>query len=651
MLKNLTLALVLILLAFNTTAKKPLIPLDHFTQMPMVSSPSISPDGKNIAVILNQGELTQVAVMPFNDSSNVKVILQLGNDKYRIDNLYWGNDERILVSVTQPFNIQNSRYRTTHLYSAKIDGTDAFEIRKRNRKKTAVAFYYNSPNVLSLLQDDPNHILVTINDPRDGNYSSVFKVDINDGSFDKYLPNSKRIVSWGVNTNGEVLLAVGIDKNPKKDIKYIYTRKTSDDDWKLVKTREAYKSHTFGVIMYEQKTNSIIVNSDYIENDNEKPKDSLWRYYIDTEKFELLGRAPGNFDVTGAIIRTEGNNREVIGYKYNDGFMRYVYFDKKSDAFARQIRSLFAKKGLQANIYDWDRTKGRFIISSISDSKPEQYYTFDKKTKKLQAWYGQYPQLSKFELSKVEPFDFKARDGMNLHGYLTLPKNIENPPVILFPHGGPYARDSQYFDTFVQMFASRGFAVLQVNFRGSTGYGNRYHTSGYMQWGKKMQTDLLDAMQWVKDSGKANTDKSCIVGASYGGYTALVAGFQTPDMFKCIISIAGISDMEQQIKHWERFGSDGYVDNAVSSDPKEMFEVSPINHVNKFKVPVLLIHGHADTRVSYYQSERMYEALKDANKEVEYEVFKFGTHHLNDAANRSKAMTMMESFITEHLSE
>jgi dipeptidyl aminopeptidase/acylaminoacyl peptidase len=649
MLKIISMALVLILLSFNTIAKSPLIPLKHFTQMPMVSSPAISPDGKNIAVILNQGEFTQVAIMPFNERTKVKIVLQLGAEKLRIENIYWANDERIIVSVTQPFIIQHARYRVSHLYSAKIDGSSAFELRKKSRNKTPVNFYYNSPRILSLLDKEPNHILVTMNDARDNNYSSVFKVNVNDGSFDKYLPNSKRITSWGVTRNGEILLAIGVDKNPNKDIKYIYTRKNSDADWELVKTREAYKSYTFGVVLYEQETNTIIVNSDYTENEGDAPKDSLWRYHITTGKFELLGRAPENYDVTAPIIRREGERNEVIGYKYNDGFVRYVYFDKKSDALATQIRGIFAGRNLQANINDWDHKKERFIVSTISDNKAAQFYLFDQKANTLNTWYGQYPQLNKFELAKVQPFDFKARDGMELHGYLTLPNDVKNPPVILYPHGGPYARDSQYFDSFVQMFASRGYAVLQVNFRGSTGFGNKYHTSGYMQWGKKMQTDLLDAMQWVEKSGKANTKNACIVGGSYGGYAALVAGFQTPDMFKCIISVAGIADMEAQIAHWERFGGGGYVDNAVSKDPDEMSKVSPVNHANQFKAPVLLIHGKSDVRVSYYQSEAMYDALKDADKEVEYELFKFGTHHLNDAANRTKAMTMMEAFLTKHL--
>jgi dipeptidyl aminopeptidase/acylaminoacyl peptidase len=533
------------------------------------------------------------------------------------------------------------------LYSAKIDGSEVFEIRRKS--KDQVSFYYNSPNVLSLLDDDPKHILITINDPRDNNYSSVYKVNIEDGDFDKYLPNSNRIVSWGVNRTGEVLLAVGVDNNPNKDISYIYTRKNSDAEWQLVKTREAYQSDTFSVIMYEQETNSIIVNSDHTENENDVSKKSLWRYHIASGKFELLGRAPENYDVTGAIIRREGKDRKVIGYQYNDGFTRYVYFDNKSDALVQQLRNVFAKKDLKTNIYDWDHKKERYIVVTFSDQKAAQYYLFDKKANKLSPWYGSYPQLNRQKLSNVEPFDFKARDGMKLYGYLTLPNDIKNPPIILYPHGGPYARDTQEFDPFVQMFASRGYAVLQVNFRGSTGYGNRYQPSGYNQWGKNMQTDLLDAMQWVKESGKANTNNACIVGASYGGYAALVAGFQTPDMFKCIISIAGISDMEAQITHWKIFGSDGYVDHAVSKNPKEMVEVSPINHVSKFKAPVLLIHGKSDVRVSYYQSDKMYNALKDAKKEVEYEAFDFGTHHLNDAANRTKAMSMMEAFLTKHL--
>ena len=186
--------------------------------------------------------------------------------------------------------------------------------------------------------------------------------------------------------------------------------------------------------------------------------------------------------------------------------------------------------------------KQRFLILTVSDTSPHCFYTFDKAKGKLNAWYGSYPQLAKTQLSKVERFDFEARDGRPLHGFLTLPNGVKNPPVVLHPHGGPYGiYDSKYFDPFVQMFASRGYAVVQVNYRGSGANGNAYKTSGYGEWGKKMQTDLIDALDYVVGTGKVHKKKACIAGASYGGYAALAAGYQTPDRFQCIISIAGIT--------------------------------------------------------------------------------------------------------------
>ncbi|NQY65751.1 MAG: S9 family peptidase [Alteromonadaceae bacterium] len=646
MLRHLFILIPLFLLSTALNAKEATIPLKHFNQMPMVKLPSISPDGKHIASILNQGDLTQVAIFPFEDKTKMQVLLQLGGEKYRIESIDWANNERILVTVTQPLRIAdwNVRVRTTHIYSAKIDGSDVFEIRKKARDTKKTTFYRYSPDLLSLLEEEPDHILVTMNDERDDNYTSVFKVNVTNGDFEKYLPNTNRIVRWGVSYTGEVLLGVGVDKNHRVNTRYIYTRKNVDSQWKMVKSYEAYKTNTFDVVAYESKTNSIIVISDY-----KLKKNALWRFDIASGEYELLGEAPGTLDVTSAIIRLEGKKRHVVGFRYNDNFVKRVYFDENSNKFSQQITSLFGKSNLQGSLYDWDRNKQRYIISVVSDSVPRKYYIYDKKVNKIKPWYTQFPYLARVQLAKVQPFDFEARDGMKLHGYLTLPNNVKNPPVVLFPHGGPFSRDSQYFDPFVQMFASKGYAVLQVNFRGSTGYGNKYNTAGYHQWGKKMQTDLMDAMAWLKETKQADTDNACIVGASYGGYAALAAGYQTPDKFKCIVSIAGTANMQSTLNDWRRWGLKNYIENAVTSDEAELEKLSPVNHANKFKAPVLLIHGKVDTRVSYFQSKDMYDALKDAGKEVDLKLFKYGTHHLNDAVNRRDAMELMATFLEKHL--
>jgi len=636
----------LFLLSTNLLAKEGQIPLEYFNQMPMVEEPIISPDGKNIAVIFNQGELTQVALFPFDDKSQMKVILQLGTEKYRIESIDWANNERILVSVSQPMYIDDwkARVRTNHLYSANIDGSSVFELRKIAKNQRETTFYKNSPILKSLLNNDPDHILVTMYDERDNNYTSVFKVNVNTGEFNKYLPNSNRIIGWGVTNSGDVLLGVGRDNSRLNKTRYIYTRKDTKADWQMVKTYEAYKTETFNVISYEPEKNSIIVISDY-----KLGKDALWRFDIPSGEYTLLGEAPGQLDIRGAITRLEGNKRSVIGFTYNDNFIKRVYFDKNSNQFSQQIASIFNKKNLQANVYHADKNKQRFIIYAISDKSPGKYYLYDKKTNKLNFWYAQYPKLERSKLATVTPFNFKARDGMDLHGYLTLPNDVKNPPVVLFPHGGPFARDSQYFDPYVQMFASKGYAVLQVNYRGSEGYGNKYTTAGYHQWGKKMQTDLIDALAWLKESKQADTNNACIVGASYGGYAALAAGYQTPNTFKCIASIAGTANMQTTLSDWKRWGFNNYVKNAVTDDEQELKKLSPVYHAKEFKAPVLLIHGKADTIVSYYQSEDMYDALTKAKKDVDIKFYKYGTHNLNDAVNRKDAMELIASFLEKHL--
>jgi dipeptidyl aminopeptidase/acylaminoacyl peptidase len=486
---------------------------------------------------------------------------------------------------------------------------------------------------------------VTIKDKADEYYSSVYKVNVNTGEFKKYIPNGKRINGWYVNKKGEVLMAIGVDGNSKTDFSYFYARKDNKSEWALIKKNEAYQSETFSPVLYEPETNSVIIISDH-----KLAKDALWRYHIASDKYDLLGEAPDMLDVSGAITKLEGDNRVVVGFTYTDHFVKKVYFEGSNSALNQQIYDIFKQNKLQAYLTDWDKNQQRYIVYTVSDNKPGQYYLFDRAKNKLIPWYGEYPALKQHQLSKVLPISFKARDGMALNGYVTLPEGVENPPLVVYPHGGPYGiQDSQYFDPFVQLFASRGYAVLQVNYRGSGGFGNHYLTSGYSQWGKKMQTDIIDGVNWLKKQNRVNTDKACIAGASYGGYAALAAGYQTPDQFKCIVSIAGVSDMNEQVSYWKHRGLRSYINNAVNEKDEDLDIISPIDHVKQFKAPVLLIHGKVDTRVSYLQSEEMYDALKDADKQVEYKLFDHGTHNLDDATNRKQAMVLMIDFIDKYL--
>jgi dipeptidyl aminopeptidase/acylaminoacyl peptidase len=643
-----TILALFLLLPFSTLHAETL-PLEYFNQMPLIQQPIISPNGAHLAGIYNSNENTQVVVMPFG-TQNLKALVTLGGEKYRIESINWANDKRLLINVSQPYEFKGLKLRTTHLFSADLDAKNVFEMRRSinarvSTKTTELDFYFNSPSLLNILPNDADHILVTTRDSRDGNYASVYKVNINNGKFIKHIANTKRINNWITDKNGEILLAIGGSDRARDETKFVYLRENQDADWKLIKKYTPFESETFDPVMYEKESNSILVLSDHELN-----KTALWRFNIEKNEFtELVAQAPGTFDISSVIFKPSHTEMNIIGYQYVDNFVRRVYWDSEQKNIGSQLAALLSKSGLESNIYDLSHDENRYIISATSDSTPVKFYLFDKNKKSLSLWFSQFPYLEGKSLANVTPITFNARDGMEIYGYITLPNGVEKPPVILFPHGGPYARDYQYFDPYVQMMANEGYAVLQVNFRGSTGYGNKYTTSGYHQWGKAMQTDLLDAYEWLLATELVHKDKVCIAGASYGGYAALVAGYQTPELFDCIVSIAGVSDLGDQMTMWRRLGYFDYIDNAVSDDDTDIKAVSPYYHAEKFKKPVLLIHGRKDTRVSYRQSNTMYEQLKSEDKNVIYEEFEYGTHFLDDATNRVKAMKLMKDFFQEHL--
>lgn len=644
--------LFVVFFVFNSSATS----LD-FNSMPLISDPTLSPNGKLIVAIYNGGDDTAIVTMPFG-SREIVSIASLSKDKFRVENVNWANDERVLVEVSEAWPLKfggaTRRVRVNHIYSISKDGKSSIELKRRKREKTSnpsLDYYRSEPRILSFLPEDEDHILVEVADERDNYYSSVFKVNVNTGKHEKYLPNGKRIYWWGVDRNGQVRFAVGSDKNYRSIDQHFYFREDNDSEWEHIFKRTPFENETFSPFLYEQESHSLLV-----ETDHSLAKNAIWRFDLNTKKFtDLIVEAPGNLDIASPVMWRQGGQTSFVGASYYRDFLEYIYLDKEKSSLYNDIRNLFAKKGLQASIFDSDESRNRFIISVNTDDAPSKYYLYDRKAKSIKFWFSQYPQLEKKQLAKVSRIEFKARDGMALNGYFTAAKNGNKAPLIVFPHGGPHARDYQYFNPWVQMFANSGFNVLQVNFRGSSGFGNLYKTAGYKQWGKVMQQDVIDGMNWVKGNGLADTSRACIVGQSYGGYSALVAGYKTPGLFDCIVSIAGISDIETMLKREAIFGKSRkfnakYIgDTKSEKEMQDAAENSAINYASSFRAPVLLIHGKSDAVVSYEQSQDMAAALKKAKKEVDLEIIKFGTHYLDDASNREKSMSKVNEFLIKNL--
>ena len=238
---------------------------------------------------------------------------------------------------------------------------------------------------------------------------------------------------------------------------------------------------------------------------------------------------------------------------------------------------------------------------------------------------------------------------------MPLSREGEKPPLIVFPHGGPHARDYRYFDPFVQFFANRGYAVVQVNFRGSSGFGTTFQTAGYRQWGLRMQEDIYDAVDWLAGEGLVNMERKCIVGFSYGGFVALTAGFQRPRDYRCVVSFAGVPDLHEMVRldslvTEEKKAHAEMIGDISDADDKEMLRnVSAINHVRSIKASILLIHGVQDTRVHVDQSRDFARRARDEGVDIEYIEIEDGTHFIDEYSNRMTVFRALDAFLAEHL--
>ncbi|WP_162244264.1 MULTISPECIES: S9 family peptidase [unclassified Phenylobacterium] len=305
---------------------------------------------------------------------------------------------------------------------------------------------------------------------------------------------------------------------------------------------------------------------------------------------------------------------------------------------------------------EWSEDRTRFVIWTTAPSSPPAWYLFDKSRKELSPLGDEYPELKDAALGQTSWITYKARDGLEIPAYLTLPPGLAagvKPPLVVLPHGGPTMRDDYVFDYVAQFLATRGYAVLQPQFRGSWGFGDAFEKAGWGEWGGKMQTDLLDGIAAVAD--KADAGKVCIVGASFGGYAALAGATMHPDAYKCAASVAGISDLGLMLEQqWRTSGDDSAKVGELrtmlgAADKGKLNATSPALLVSKTTAPVLLVHGDQDTVVPPQQSQVMANALKAAGRPYEYVVLPGENHDMTRSATRTQMLQALESFLAKNL--
>jgi dipeptidyl aminopeptidase/acylaminoacyl peptidase len=284
---------------------------------------------------------------------------------------------------------------------------------------------------------------------------------------------------------------------------------------------------------------------------------------------------------------------------------------------------------------------------------PGAYYLFDTQTMKADFLRAARKWINATTMHPKEPFAMKARDGLLMHGYLTKPSGNGPYPMVVLPHGGPHGiRDEWEFDWEVQLLANRGYAVLQLNYRGSGGYGEAFEKAGYLEWGAKMQDDITDATKWAIDNKHADANRICIYGASYGGYAALMGAVREPTLYKCAIGYAGVYDLELMFSSGDtpryKSGRD-YLELALGKDKESLHARSPVYNADKIQVPVLLIHGKADWRAAYEQATRMKAALEKNKKQYEWMALGSEGHGVYDEESRQEVYARIVTFLDKYL--
>jgi len=619
-----------------------LLPVEAFGSLPLASGPSLSPDGAHLALVQPYNG-HPVAVIRTVDGSAPPFAIPY--DEGFIVGVRWANNDHVLITIN--LNKEwDSKTVVPWYRTISVDIKSRAAALMFSNMNWVRSYNTSASSVTDIALDDPTHIYMSLwADVRGGMKLVLYRLDLNTGVAEDAMRGSTDTGEWIMDGHGHVVARIDQTEHPRTDHFRIHTDK---DDWKEIEA-----------IPVSDKVDYSGLNEDgtalVFEEINDKSGIAglVTHSMADAKKADLF--SDSKYDIDHALY--DPWTGRVIGASVVADSARDVYFDPKMQALQQGLEAAFP--GKTAHAVSWDVSRQRVIVSVHGPRFPTVYYLVDRTLHQAAPLARAYPDIQETDLGEMKPYAYVARDGLEIPAYLTLPpgKAAKNLPVVIMPHGGPKARDDLDFDWMAQFFANRGYAVLQPNFRGSTGYGLKFKEAGYGQWGLKMQDDVTDGVKKLIADGIADPKRICIVGASYGGYAALAGAAFTPDLYACAASWAGVSDIRQMlgtdlgkfnddkdtIKYWSLYIGDRW------KDFDRLFATSPSESADKIKCPILLMHGADDATVRIDQSEIMDRALRRAKKKVTFIVVPKETHYLRSASSRIRWLTEVEKFLKENI--
>ena len=638
-------------IAVPALAQEPL-PVEDFARIPIIGGPRddsirLSPDGSHYAAIVSVKGSPALASVPTN--GDAEGIRMTGYGDYDPRWYAWATNRHLLISFGFPYRRYGVETTETRLVVFDIEkGTLEPLIRIREAivgKEAEKHFSQFQDDVVSRLPLKGDKINVALDQDTPG-LPGVFSFDIEGGTVGtRILRERAGVLEWEEDANGVVRLGYGLFRSSSGYLRQearIVFRQSEDDDFTTQATFDPrdVEGGAFDVMGFTDEPGVIL-----IRDLNEQGRMAIYKFDTSTSKIVDTVFSHDKYDVAGVSFMPGTDRLASVAY-VADSPVR-IHFDDLEKQDQAALQRLYP--GLNSAIVSRDMSRTKAIARTESTSSPPSYYYFYTE-KSIYAPLGSaYPQLHGRTLSETSAITYEARDGLRIDGYLTVPKGAEakNLPMIVHPHGGPASRDTLSYDYWVQYFVSRGWAVLQMNFRGSTGYGREFEDAGDGQWGKAMQEDVTDGLKWAVVQGIADPDRVCIVGGSYGGYVALQAAVATPELYRCAVSLNGVSDIQERINDLRHYSSYLLAREYLRQEDAEVY--SPARHADKAGIPVLVGYGTKDRVVDADHSRRMISALKRAGKEVVEVELVDGDHGLTLERHRIAFFQAMDAFLQKHL--
>ena len=602
--------------------KAPLIPMEDFFRNPEKSSFNISPNGNYIAYMKPWKTRMNVFVMEIITKKETRLT---SSQERGIYGFTWLTNKRIGYVKDEGGN------ENIHFYAVNIDTSNEIDLTPFENVQT---------RIIDDLEDDPNHILIGLN-KRNPQIHDPYRINVNDGKMELIAENPGNISGWMTDHDGKLRIATTSDG---VNTSLLYRDKESDE-FKPILTTDFKVSVVPLFFTFDNKNL-------YVASNRGRDKSAVFKFDLNNAKEEKLIFEHNEVDVSGLMY---SRKRKVLtGVNYTVAKNEMIFFDTWREDLQQKLEEKLPGYEVVISSFSKDETKA--VVVTYSDKSRGTYYFYDVDKNKLAELGEVSPWLNEEDMSEMKPVKYRSRDGLVINGYLTLPKgtNGKNIPIVVNPHGGPWARDNWGYKSEIQFLANRGFAVFQMNFRGSTGYGREFWEKSFKEWGKSMQDDISDGVKWLIDEGIADPDRIAIYGASYGGYATLAGLTFTPNLYACGVDYVGVSSlftfMESMPPYWELYRSMMYeMVGHPEKDKKLLASASPLLHIDKIKAPIFIAQGANDPRVVKSESDQIVEALKNAGIEVPYMVKDDEGHGFYNEENQFDFYREMEKFLIKHI--